>query len=205
MSLDLGAAKDGRTYQLHLLPTVKLIDLRPKPFTEMAKDLYRLKFHSSRIMLNDDQYIGRMMATDAEKFSMEICGVASLEFSLYQLTDANPWGQLKDGQIKFTHPEGTTIEIGNVTNGAEDLLASGGPYTVWVRWKKPQQTVEEYRAALSELCTEVKSRSEKIGAAGSLADALKIIDLELAREAGPWVTSCGACGVTKGEVVRGGE
>jgi hypothetical protein len=205
VSIAVGTEKEGRSYQLNLVPTVKTVQLAPKPFDTMAKDLYRLKFHSSRIMLNDSRYIGRMMATDAEMFTIEICGVASLEFSLHHLKDAEPWGRLQDGQITFSNPDGTTIEIGNVTNGGDDLLAGGGPYTVWVRWKKPQQTVEEYRAALAGYREQVKNGAEKMGAVDNVADALKLIDQELAREPGPWVTNCSACGPSKSEIVKDGE
>jgi hypothetical protein len=141
-----------------------------------------------------------MMASDADLFSIEICGLASLQFSLHHLKDAEPWGTLEDGQITFRNPDGTAIEIGNVTNGSEDLLASGGPYIVWVRWKKPQQSIEEHRAALGRYREQITSGTEKMGAAGSVADALKMIDQALAREPGPWVTECSACGITKSEL-----
>jgi hypothetical protein len=185
--VDLGADKDGRTYQLNLTPSVTSVRLSPEPFQQAADNLYRLRFHSSRIMLNDKQYIGRMFASDAQIFSVDVCGVASLEFSLLHLKDAEPWGRLQNGQITLNHPDGTSIEIGNVTNGADDRLISGGPYLVWVRWGKPKQTVEEYRAELAAYRDRVKSGDEP-ATAGTLA----ILDNSLAREPGPWVTSCGA-------------
>ena len=185
--VDLGTDKDGRTYQLNLTPSVKSVRLSPEPFRKAADDLYRLRFHSSRIMLNDKQYIGRMLASDSQIFSVDVCGVASLEFSLRHLKDAEPWGRLQDGQITLNHSDGTSIEIGNVTNGAVDRLISGGPYLVWVRWGKPKQTVEEYRAELAARRDRVKS-----GDVPATAGTLAILDRELAREPGPWVTSCGA-------------
>src|SRR5258707_10831467 len=149
-SLDLGTDKNGRVYHLNLTPSVVSVRLKPKSFQEASDELYRLQFHASRIILNDKQYVGRMLASDAQVFRIEMCGVASLEFSLRHLKGAEPWGRLQNGQITLSHPDGTSIEIGNVTNGANDHLVGGGPYTVWVRWKKPQQTIEEYRAALSQ-------------------------------------------------------
>jgi hypothetical protein len=195
--LDLGADQDGRVYQLNLTPSVTSVRLSPEPFQKVADDLYCLRFHSSRITLNDKQYIGRMLASDAEVFSVDVCGTASLEFSLCHLKDAEPCGRLQDGQITLNHPDGTSIEIGNVTNGADDRLISGGPYLVWVRWGKPKQTVEEYRAELAARRDRVKS-----GDVPATAGTLAILDRELAREPGPWVVSSGARGLRSDEIVR---
>jgi hypothetical protein len=200
-SLDLGTDKDGRVYHLNLTPSVVSVRLKPKSFQEASDELYRLQFHASRIILNDKTYVGRMLASDSQVFRIEMCGVASLEFSLRHLKDAEPWGRLQSGQITFSHPDGTSVEIGNVTNGAGDHLVGGGPYTVWVRWKKPQQTVEEYRAALSHYRDQLKSGATKNGMTDTTAKALAVIDQELAREPGPWVTSCGACDLPKKEFV----
>jgi hypothetical protein len=201
-AVDLGSDKDGRLYQLNLTPQVVSVRMSPQSFREAADDLYQLKFHSSRIMLNDTRYIGRMLASDAEVFTIEVCGLASLEFSLRQLKGAAPWGTLQNGQITLKHPDGTSIEIGNVTNGADDRLVQGGPYLVWVRWNKPRQTVEEYRAELAAYRDNVKSGAAKPGAANTIADALALIDRELAREPGPWVTSCSACDLPEHEIIR---
>ena len=133
-----------------------------------------------------------MLASDSQVFKIEVCGFASLEFSLRHLKGAEPWGRLQNGQITFSNPDGTSIEIGNVTNGAGDHLVAGGPYTVWVRWKKPQQTVAEYRAALSQYRDQLKDGTTKNGATDTTTGALATIDQELAREPGPWVTECSA-------------
>ncbi len=195
--LDLGVDKDGRTYQLNLTPSVVSKRLKAYSFREAADDLYRLQFHSSRIMLNDTRDIGRMLASDAEVFSIDVCGVASLEFSLLHLKDAEPWGQLQNGQITLKHPDGTVIEIGNVTNGTHKRLIDGGPYTVWVRWGKPQQTVEEYRKSLSALRDRIASGETK-----AMAWTLAALEKELAREPGAWVTGCGARGPQKDDIVH---
>jgi hypothetical protein len=99
VSIDVESDKEGRTYHLNLIPTIKTVRLTAKSFQEVADDVYQIKFHSSRVTLNDKQYIGNMLASDADYFSVEICGVASLEFSLRHLKDAKPWGALTDGQI----------------------------------------------------------------------------------------------------------
>ena len=195
--VDLGADKEGRAYQLNLTPSVTVQRLSPEPFQLAADDLYRLRFHSSRVMLNDKQYIGRMSASDATVFSIDVCDVASLEFSLRHLKDAKPWGRLQDGKITLNHPDGTSIEIGNVTNGSDDRLISGGPYQVWVRWEKPQHTSQEYRAELVAYRDRVTS-----GATPATAGTLATIDKELAREPGPWVISSGARDPSNAEFVR---
>jgi hypothetical protein len=201
-SVDLGADKDGRAYQLNLVPSVKSVRTSPKPFREVADDLYRLQFHSSRIILNDKKYVGRMLASDAEKFSIEICGVANIEFSLHHLKESQPWGRLERGQITISNPDGTTIEIQNVTNGPDNRLIEGGPCTVWVRWNKPQSSVEEYQAMLKTQREELKKAAAEAGAGSTAADALATIENELEREPGPWVVACGACGITKSEIVK---
>jgi hypothetical protein len=202
VSIDVDADKDGRTYHLNLVPTVKTVRLTPKSFQEIANDLYHLKFHASRITLNDKQYIGNMLASSADYFSIEICGVASIEFSLRHLKDAKPWGALTDGQITITNPDGTSIAISNVTNGKDDRLIIGGPYTVWVRWNKPQSTVEEYRAALKTWRNEMAKGTLASAAGDTKPDAIKRIDQELAREPGPWVIGCGAHELQKREIVQ---
>lgn len=194
--VDLGADQDGRIYQLNLTPSITTQLLNPEPFQLAADDLYRLRFHSSRVMLNDKQYIGRMRASDAIVFSVDVCDVASLEFSLRHLKNAKPWGRLQDGQITLNHPDGTTIEIGNVTNGSDDRLVGNGPYLVWVRWEKPLHTTEEYRAELTAYRDRVKS-----GDIPATAGTLAAIEKELAREPGPWVISSGAREPANAEVV----
>jgi len=193
--LSLGTEESGRTYQLNLMPRVVSVRLSPVSFRKAADDLYRIKFRHSRIVLNDKQYIGRMSASDAEVFSIEICDIASLEFSLHPLKNAEPWGRLQNGQITLNHPDGTSIEIGNATNGEGDQLIEGGPYTVWVRWGEPHQSVDEYRAELSAYRESIIT-----GDVTPTAQTLAIIDRELARAPGPWVVSTGARGIRKDEI-----
>jgi hypothetical protein len=194
--VDLGTTKEGANYHLNLVPSVKTVPTRSKSFSEAADDLYRLRFHSSRVMLNDEQYIGRMLASDAQLFSMDICDVASIEFSLHQLKDAEPWGRLQNGRITIHHPEGTTIEIDNTTNGNDARLVGNGPYVVWVRWKEPQNTAAEYRAQLSAYRDQIKNDE-----VATSDDTLAIIEKELARKPGPWVISSGAREPSKNELV----
>jgi hypothetical protein len=202
VSIEVESDKEGRAYHLNLVPTIKSVRLTAKSFQEVADDLYQLKFHSSRVTLNDKQYIGNMLATDADYFSVEICGVASLEFSLRHLKDAKPWGALTDGQITITNPDGTSIAISNVTNGKDDRFIVGGPYTVWVRWNKPKSSVEDYRASLKTWRDEMTKGAATAVSGDTKSNALKRIDQELAREPGPWIIGCGAHGLQKKELVH---
>jgi hypothetical protein len=202
-SVDIGADKDGRTYHLNLVPTVQTVQVQPKPFQERAKELYRLKLHASQLLLNENQYVGPVLGSEAEKLWVDICGVAHVEFSLYHLKNAEPWGRLQNGHITVSHPDGTTLDIGNVTNGDDDnRIVEGGPYTVWVRWSKPLETVDEFRAELKAQRDQLKNGTANIGSGDIAARALAALDQELAREPGPWVASSGASGLQKDEIVR---
>jgi hypothetical protein len=199
-SIEIETGKDGRTYQLNLVPTIKSAQLTPKSFRTATNELYRLQFHSSQVTLNDRQYVGNMLASDADYFNVEICGLASIEFSLKHLKNAKPWGTLSDGQITIANPDGNSIVISNVTNGPGERLVSGGPYTVWVRWNKPQATVEEYRTALKAQ-REMLAKQILPGASDETkASILARIDKELAREPSPWIIGCGAHDVQKKEL-----
>ncbi len=207
-SVQLAKDSDGRTYEINLTPTVIETRVRPESFRKAVDDLYQLRFHWSRVMLNDKQYIGRMLASDSEVLSVQICGVADLEFSLHRLKDAKPWGQLQEGRIVFKHPDGTSIEIGNVTNGTDDRLVAGGPFQVWVRWQKASETVEGYRAGLSAIRDKLVSGDKVILPNGdtledpNTPELLLRIENELAREPGPWVTGCGARGLNSNDLVK---
>ena len=194
--LSLGTDEKGQTYHLNLTPSVVSVRLKSRSFQKAADDLYHLRFHSSRVVLNDNQYIGRMFASNAEVFSIEVCDIASIEFSLHHLKNAQPWGKLQDGQITLSHPDGTSIDISNVTNGEVDQIVAGGPYVVWVRWREPQQTAAQYRAAMSARREQVAS-----GAVAVPPDTLANIDRELARTPGPWVTSSSVRSIKKSEIV----
>ena len=201
-SIEVDTDKEGRIYYLNLVPTVKSTRIVAKSFQTAANELYRLRFHSSQIMLNNKQNIGDMMATDADYFNLEIVGLASIEFSLRHLKDAKPWGTLYNGRIQIAKPGGDFITISNVTNGPDNRIVSGGPYTVWVRWNKSQSTVEEFRGALKaqrELLV-----SEKSDGAPNDTRSLHLarIDEIIANLSGPWVAGCGAHDLQKSEYIR---
>jgi hypothetical protein len=201
-SIEVDTDKDGRTYQLNLVPTIKSARIAPKSFQAVTDEMYSLQFHGSRVMLNDKQYIGNMLASGSDYVNVDICGLALIEFSLRQLKDAKPWGTLSDGQIRIANPDGTFITISNVTNGNENRFVTGGPYTVWVRWNKPQATVEEFRGALKAQRELLAKETQEGFPDDTKASVIARIDQELAREPGPWITGCGAHDLRKDEFVR---
>ena len=201
-SIEIETDKNGQIYQLNLVPTIKTVSLAAKPFHSVTDGMYALRFHASQVTLNDKQVIGNMMASDAEYFNMDICGLASIEFSLRQLKDAKPWGTLSNGEIRIANPDGRFITISNVTNGPDDQFISGGPYTVWVRWNKPQATIDEYRGALKAQRELLARDASKGLSEDTKSIALKRIDQELAREPGPWIIGCGAHDLRKNEFIR---
>lgn len=187
-SIEVTRDKDGRAYRLTLRPSITVRDLRPKPFAKATDNLYNLHFNGSRVVLNDKDYIGRMAASAADFFSIDISGLASVEFSLRRLKDANPWGTLNGGVLTISNPdENTFFEIGNVTNGDDERALDGGPYQVWVRWKPPTTSTEEMRAELESLQKRIEA-GEFSGRPGLAAR----VDAELARRPGPWVIGSGA-------------
>lgn len=199
-SLQIAEDSDGRTYEVNLTPSIVEARLEAKPFRQATKDLYRLRFHDSRVLLNDEQYIGRMLASDAEVLTLDICDLATIEFSLHRLKDAQAWGTLQDGRIAITHPDGTMIEIMGVTNGTDDRLISGGPYQVWVRWNKPSTTARAYRQSIADFRERLAADTKNAGL--ELQARLEQLDKELARQPGPWVVGCSARGLNPRDLVR---
>ncbi|MCA9259195.1 MAG: sigma-70 family RNA polymerase sigma factor [Planctomycetales bacterium] len=126
--------------------------------------------------------------------------LAEIEFSLHRLKDAQPWGVLQDGRIAITHPDGTSIEIFSVANGADERIASGGPYRVWVRWNKPSTTATEFRKSIADF-RENLAADARNGNAERKA-RLEQLDKELARDPGPWIVGCSGGDLNPRDVVE---
>lgn len=197
-SYELSQDQNGRTYAINLTPKVIETNITPSSFEKATADLYRLKFSASSVILNEEQYVGRMLASDASVISVQICGVADIEFSLHPLKNAEPWGQLQQGRLLLTNPNGTSVEITNVTNGTDNRITSGGPYRVWVRWKSEVPSVDEYRKSLHAIKKQLVSNGPVVLPNGetlvnpSTNMLLERIEAELKRKPGPWVIGCAA-------------
>jgi hypothetical protein len=190
--------ESGRVFQLNLAPTVRVTDHTPKRLEVEKLQLHHWRFPDSPVLVNDALYVGRLAMAQSPVAHVDISGVARVEFSLYELTDAKPWGVLNDRMVTLTNPQDkTTIQISNVLNGGPQAIQlAGGPYRVWVRWSAPTRSVEEHRRELIEMRKRLVS--------DDLPDsALTYLDKQLARPAGPWLYTSGGRGLQKDEQVKG--
>ena len=150
---------DGRVYRLNLMPEV---EEHPKPKEFRVADLHLAHWSfSGPIILNDQDYVGWLSLGGNSLGWIEILNVGLIEFSLLHLKDAQPWGTLSNGQLQIRHENGTTISVNGVQNGWPDRQTlPGGPYTVWVRWKKSTTVPEEYLTMLRRSIAEAGTRAE---------------------------------------------
>jgi hypothetical protein len=156
-TLEIARDENGRVYRLSLVP--RILE-KPKPRQFSASDL-RLEywsFPSSPLILNDQDYIGRLAMSSGPIAWCDIPGLAKIEFSLLHLKDASAIGSLEKGVIHIAHESGTTLRISDVQNGANQEALGGGPYKVWVRWNKPTQSVEEYQESMKVYVASLKER-----------------------------------------------
>ena len=156
-SLEIARGDDGRVYRLSLLPQI-IEKPKPKQFKAGELLLDYWSFPSSPVILNDEDYVGRLAMSSGPIAWCEIPGVAKVEFSLLHLKNAKASGTLENGVINIVHEDGTTLRISDVKNGVNRDVLSGGPYRVWVRWTKPTLSVEEYRAVQKQQIVSLKER-----------------------------------------------
>ena len=92
----------------------------------------------------------------------------------------------------------TSLEISGVKNGVHRQVLEGGPYQVWVRWKEPTRTVEEYResarASLARLRDQIKAGEREL-------PQRSLERLERLAESDRWFLSAGIRGVRPDEIV----
>jgi hypothetical protein len=197
-TLEIAQDEDGRVYRLSLVPSIHEYP-PPRQFKVTDLRLEHWGFPSSPVLLNDQDYIGRLGMASGPLAWCDIPGLAKIEFSLLHLKDALPLGTLANGVITIWHENGTTLQISDVKNGANQDVLSGGPYRVWVRWKKPSQTIEEYRESLKR---QVVSLKERINSGDLTLPAGTLERLEKMSESGRvGLTGNGIRGVEPGELV----
>ena len=158
-SIEIARSDDGRVYRVQLFPRIKEFP-KPRTLDTDALRLAQFSFQSSRVILNDQTYIGRMSMSSGQLASLDLSGLALVEFSLVPFRDAEPAGTLKDGVVNITHKSGTSLQISDVTNGVHREQLAGGPYQVFVRWSEPSMTDAEYRQQLAETIAHVKKQIE---------------------------------------------
>ncbi|MEQ8847389.1 hypothetical protein [Botrimarina sp.] len=196
-AIKLATSADGRQYQLNLVPSVKGED-PPRPVSLESVRLDHMYFANAPVILNDGVFVGRLGGGGGAVASLDICGVASVEFSLHKISDWKPWGVLQEGVVELRHPsESTTIEVSGLQNGAKGAASTlaGGPYRVWVNWQPSEHTCDEVWERLRD--------AQKKIAAGELAvsspEVMPLIEMQLAREPGPWISSVGFRGLRSDE------
>ncbi len=196
LAIRLATSEKGRVYQLNLTPNVRVTDNTPRPLNPSTLRLHNWRFPNSPILVNDALYVGRISSSSSPVAFVDISGVAYVEFSLYELTDAKPWGILNNGIVTLTHPDNhTEIRISDVRNGGPHPVdLPGGPYRVWVRWSDPTYTVEQHRQMLVEL-------RERLVNSDFPKARIAYLDKQLARDPNPWISSSGMRGLRTGERV----
>ena len=158
-SIEVARSDDGRVYRVQLIPKVKELT-KPRRFDADALRLDHLGFPGSPVILNDQTYVGRMSMSSGQLASLDLSGLALVEFSLIPFRGAEPAGTLKDGVVEIVHKNGTALRISDVKNGIHPDQLTGGPYQVFVRWSEPSMTDAEYRQYLEEAIVRVKKEIE---------------------------------------------
>lgn len=200
-TLEIARDDDGRVYRFSLVPRI-IENPEPKQFKASDLQLEYWRFPSSPVILNDQDYIGRLAMSRNPIAWCDIPGLAKVEFSLLHLKDATASGTLEDGVINIAH-DGTTLRISDVKNGRNSDVLSGGPYRVWVRWTKPTQSVEEHHESLKK---QIASLKERINS-GDLSLPSKALEhLEAMSQSGRiGLIGYGMRGVKESDLVQPGE
>ncbi len=158
-SVEIAKSEDGRVYRLQLIPTIEQSPV-PRIFDVADFRLSQFGFRQSAIIVNDQDYVGKLSMQYGELVSLDLSVLGLVEFSLIPFRDAVPIGSLSDGVVTVVHKSGTTLRISNVTNGQNRTTLPGGPYRVFVRWSDATMTPDEYRNYLEEQIARVKKRIE---------------------------------------------
>jgi hypothetical protein len=186
-AIDMAKDGDGRVYRLNLMPSVQ-IAAAPKRFRSQDLRLEDWSFPNCPIILNDERYLGRISCSHGELAWLDIPGTALVEFSLIRFADAQPWGVLHDGVVDISNPDGTSLNIGEVANGIPREVLKGGPYQVWVRWKKPTHSLKEHQELVKQQVANIRNQIN----AGDLKSPATVELLEkMAGSEGIWLMSNG--------------
>ena len=158
-TIELARTEDGRVYRLNLFPRVNQFP-QPKTLDTKALRLEDWTFQSSAVILNDQDYMGRLGMSSGPFAWLDLPGLAKVEFSLVNFRGAEPIGTLQNGTIQINHESGQALQVFDVRNGVHRQTLQGGPYTVFVRWSAPTSTKEQYRKKLVETIARVRKQIE---------------------------------------------
>ncbi|HAC92969.1 MAG TPA: hypothetical protein DCF63_20405 [Planctomycetaceae bacterium] len=156
-TLEIVRNDDGRVYRLQIIPDI-VEPQKPTRVSIAALKLDQWSFPDSVVILNDQDYVGRLSGSGGPLASMDIAGVANVEFAPVPFRGATPDGVLKDGVVTLRRSDGTTLQIANVAIGVQGNLLSNGPYKVFVRWSEPKMTLDRYREELPKWISQLRER-----------------------------------------------
>lgn len=158
-TIELAKDTGGRVYQLRLVPKVIESPLANR-FDAKELRLEHFSFNNSKVILDDQEYLGTMSMFSGVLVFVDIPGMAKIEFSLIPFKGSSEQGQLQNGTIKIHH-EGRSLEILRVRNGVRASELQGGPYSLFVRWSPPTYSAEEShlmsKRQLDDLRTQLKN------------------------------------------------
>lgn len=130
--LEMAWNEDGRVYVVRLVPSVKIVDNRPKRLKVSDFKIRPMNLCQTIVIVDDMYYVGSMGVAGGELAWIEISGVGMVEFTLKPFRGAKRLGKLKDEKIEIVGEDGTRIDIYGVKTDAWKL--GSGPWEVWVRW-----------------------------------------------------------------------
>lgn len=156
-TLEIARNDDGRVYRLQIIPKI-VAPQKPTRISVADLKLDQWSFLDSIVLLNDQDYVGRIVARGGPMASIDLAGVAKVDFSLIPFRDAAPDGVLKDGVVTLRRSDGTSIQIANVAIGVPGSQLSVGPYEVFVLWSEPSLTLAQYRERLEKSIAQLREK-----------------------------------------------
>ena len=162
-SLELAKNDNGRVYMLNLVPSINIVDNRPKRADDSSFGFSRWSLVDSMVIFNDSVYAGKMGCVGGPLAYLSYPGYAKVEFALVPFSGAKRLGTLKNGKLQIRAEDGQTLEIYGVKNGNEPIQLPGGPYEVWVRWQALPDEAEYKIPSKEDFARMVNERYAEMG------------------------------------------
>lgn len=172
VTYELGRDLDGRVHRMTIVPSLKSHPL-PRQFRVGDLDLTDFNLGRLPVILNEQEFIGAAGVSGGEVISLQIAGLADIEFSLSPFPGAVHSGELNNGILVIRH-EKTYLQISGVTHGTRNEVLQGGPYKIFVRWEAPAMTLAQYVNSLEFQLKEFR----KLAAQGDLRAKLVLPQFE---------------------------
>ncbi|MBN2588907.1 MAG: hypothetical protein JXA96_03520 [Sedimentisphaerales bacterium] len=172
---ELAKNDNVRVCMLSLVPSVKIIDNRPKRVDENSLGFSIWSLVDSMIIFNDSVYAGKMGCVGGPLAFLSYPGYAKVEFALVPFRDAKRLGTLKNGKIQIRAEDGQTLEIYGVKNGKNPIQLPGGPYEVWVRWQALPEQVQYDIPSKEDFTRMINERYAEMGDTPPTGEELDIL------------------------------